>query len=219
MYLCGKGPQGPCALFLAVSSALPCGRCFLPGDRVGSFPKSRLRPCRRLIQCQEVTAALRASSQSYVAGERRGGEEVSLGCRQKTGRWWHWGGKSCLRLRSTWEQCSFRNSALPVVAGSSELTGSCPSSREGEGGKPAGGHPELPMCLGTGGAATTPRPLRYSAPCPRAWQTESRALLSLLHAHPPGIAICSDSPQVRGETSAMTCWWLPTPSPTPCHPW
>lgn len=44
-------------------------------------------------------------------------------------------------------------------------------------------------------------------------------LLSLLHAHPPGIAICSDSPQVRGETSAMTCWWRPTPSPTPCHPW
>lgn len=27
------------------------------------------------------------------------------------------------------------------------------------------------------------------------------------------------TPQVPGETSAMTCWWLLTPSPTPCRPW
>lgn len=32
------------------------------------------------------------------------------------------------------------------------------------------------------------------------------------------IPVCA-LPQVRGGTSAMTCWWLLTPSPTPCPRW
>lgn len=61
-------------------------------------------------------------------------------------------------------------------------------------------------------------PFSYPAPLPKGL-VDGGISWALSSPCPTCIAICSDSPQVRGETSTMTCWWLPTPSPTPCHPW